>query len=246
MSEIRIKVLVVESDEESARSIHAVLAGNDSVQNIETAKDSDEAFMHLIEASPDLIILEYPVQGKVGPKFLQYLGSKLSDSTIAYVTQKKDHALDAIRDGVFNLMLKPVSKKDINNLIEKATLNKQTNIQERFNQVIENTPEEIKLKFQTGRGYLLVRPNEILFFSASGLYSEVHLCDGRTEVCFMMLSKVEQMVSKFNFIRISRSNIVNGSYIRRIIRATGVVILSHQGQEYEVKGSRNQIKNFLK
>lgn len=246
MSEIRIKVLVVESDEESAKSIHAVLSENDSVQNIETAKDSDDAFMHLIEANPDLIILEYPVKGKVGPKLLQYLSSKLADSTTVYLSEKKDYALNAIRDGVFNLMLKPVSKKDINTLVEKAALNKQTNIQERFNQVIENTPEEIKLKFQTGKGYLLVRPNEILYFSASGLYSEAHLYDGRTEICFMMLSKVEQIVSKFNFVRISRSSIVNESYVRRIVRATGVVVLSYQGQEHEIKGSKSQIKRFLK
>ena len=246
MSVGNIQVLVIESDPESLR--HTVLNIQDyqPVDTITTASNCDEALVKLIDFTPDIILLEYPVKGHVGNKFLKYINSKLQGTNVIYVSDSKENAIHAIHDGVFNYLLKPIMPEELKNALNKALFDKENNIQERFNQIIDKTSEEIKLKFQTSKGYLLVKPDEIIFCRASSFYTELILTDERTELCFLLLSKIEQMLAPYDFIRISLSILVNCRHIRRINRAECSVTLSSGGKEHEVKGSKAQIKNLCK
>jgi two-component system LytT family response regulator len=246
MSDTKIKVLIIDSNREFISELVEMLQENPTINEIETAQESNEALIKLLDFAPDMIILEYPLKGSVGSKLLRYINSKFAEATIIYVSDSKKYAINAIHDSVFNFMIKPVSKRKIENTVKEALLKKQTNIQERFNQIIEKTPNEIKLKFQTSKGYLLVKSEEVLFFKASSLYSEIYFTDGRTELCFMLLSKIEQILEGYNFFRVSRSIIINAEYIRRVNRTSGLITLSQNGKEYEIKGSKNQVKNIFK
>lgn len=246
MSDGIIKVLVVESDPESLRLTVELLHRNSLISSIETASNSEDAIVKLIDFSPDIIFMEYPVIGKLGGKFSKYLKSNLPGATLIYISESKDYAVHAIHDGVFNFLIKPLEQEKADNILQKRLLDKGNNIQERINKIIDRAPKEIKLKFQTSKGYLLIKPDEILFCKASSFYSEIYLTDDKSELCFQLLSKIEETLAQYNFIRISRSALINSRYIRRISRADSVVILSSGGKEYEVKGSKAQIKNLCK
>lgn len=246
MVEYNICVLIIESEQESLNHAIDLLQANTLVSDIDSTSDSDQALLKIIDSYPDIVLLEYPTKGKSGKELIKFIQTKLTETTIVFISKTKEYAANAIHIGIFNYLLKPVSKVELEKIIRNVHLAKQTNIQARINQIIEKTPDETRIKLQTTRGYLIVAPEEILYCKADGFYSELYLTNDRIELSYLFLSKLEEILSQFNFFRVSRSNLINLKYIRKIYRYNNTIILSSGGKEYEIKGSKLQIRNLSK
>ncbi len=245
MNNHKIFALIIESEIDSLNLLLDIFGANPLISGIETAADSDQAILKIINFIPDIVLFEYPPKGNSGKDLLKFIQTKLTETTIIIVSETKDYAATAIRNGIFNYLLKPVSKEDLDKVIDKISLIKQTNVQSRINEIIQKTPEETRLRFQTTKGYLIVDPEEILYCKADGFCTELHLSNERTELSYLFLSKLEEILRQFNFLRVSRSYLINQKFIRKISRSNNTIILSSNGKEYVVKGSKQQIKNLI-
>lgn len=244
MKNQKLFVLVIESKLRSLKQTIKLLQKNSLVSEIESAANTDQAIPKIINFSPDIILFEYPPVGNSGNELLKFIQAKLTGTFIIFVSETTDYAATAIRNGIYNYLIKPISPEELDQIIRKVYLIKQTNSQSRINEIIEKTSAENKLKFQTTRGYLIIGPEDILYCKADGLCSYLYLTNDRVEHSFLSISKVEEILRQFNFLRINRSHLINQKYIRRILRSTYSVILVADGKEYEVKGSIQQIKNL--
>lgn len=139
-------------------------------------------------------------------------------------------------------MIKPVSPHEIRQLVSKVQQIKQSNISFRVQEIIEKSHEKIKLRFQIIKGYLLVDPSEILYCKAEGFYTEVYLFDGRMELSYLFISKLEEILKEYNFVRVSRSYVINTMYIRKLFSGKNIIVLSANGKEIEIKGSKPKIR----
>ena len=244
MGKQNISVLVVESDPESLKNTIELLQKNSLVSNIESVADSNQALLKMIDCYPDIVLLEYPAIGNSGTQLIKFIQLKLPETTIVFVSKTKEYAANAIHIEIFNYLLNPIVKSELEKVIANVSLCKQTNYQTRINQIIEKIPDDTRLKLQTSKGYLIVAPEEILYCKADGFYSELHLTNDRVELSYQSLSKLDEILGQYNFFRASRSIYINMKYIRKIYRNTNTIVLSREGKEYEVKGSRNHIKNL--
>jgi two-component system LytT family response regulator len=125
-----------------------------------------------------------------------------------------------------------------------AHQNKQSHTLSRINQLIEKAPEEIRIRLQTTKGYFMLNPDELIFCKAAGFYTELYLTRNRVELSSQYLMKFEEILSHLNFLRASRSYLINQKFIRKIYRNNNTIVLSHDGKEYEIKAAKNQIKNL--
>lgn len=244
MGEQNINVLVIDSESESLKNITELLRENDLVSDIDSAENSDLALLKVVDSNPDIVFLEFPTKGNAGKSLIKFIRKKLPETNLIFVSRTKEYATTAIKNEVFNYLLKPVNREVLDKVIDKVQLIKLTNFQARINQIIEQTPADSRLKFQTIKGYLIVNPEEILYGRADGFYTELHLTKDRIELTNIFISKLEEILSPYGFLRISRSFIVNQKYIRKIFRGNNSVILSSEGKEHEVKGSKLYIKNL--
>jgi|JFJP01.2.fsa_nt_gi two-component system, LytTR family, response regulator len=241
-----IHVLIIDSDPETLKHTLALLETNPLISGVDFAEDTDHALIKILDSFPDIVLIEYPAKGKAGNEMIKFIKNKLPDTIIAFLSESKKNAVNAIRDGVFNYLLKPVLKEEIEKLVERAVLIKRNNIQTRINQIIENSTQETRLQFQTARGYIFIDTEDILFCKADGICTEIFLTKDRKEICYLFLSKVDTLLQAFNFLRVSRSFLINIKYIRKIFRASNTIILSAEGKEYPIKGSKQQIKILTK
>ena len=244
MGKQNITVLIVESDPESLENAVILLQESPFEAQIESVADSDQALLKIIDSYPDIVLLEYPPKGNSGKQLIRFIQTKLSETTIVFVSKTKDYAAIAIHQEIFNYLLKPILKEDLEKILKNVNLGRNTNIQERIKQLIEKSPDDTRLKLQTPKGYLIVAPEEILYCKADGFYSELHLTNDRVELSYQSLSKLDEILGPHNFFRASRSIYINLKYIRKIYRNTNTIVLSREGKEYEVKGSRSHIKNL--
>ena len=246
MGERKICVLVVDNETTSLKRTLKMLQANSLVLKVESATDSDEALLKIINSNPDVVFLEYPVIGKAGNELIRFIKTKLTETTIVYVSKSKEYAENAIRNGVFNYLLNPVSKVELEKIINKVHLIKQNNIQVRINQIIEKIPEDTKLRFQTISGFIIVDPDEILFCKANGVYTDLYLTNDRVEYSFLFISRLDEILSKYNFLRVSRFYLINQKYIRKLYRSNNTIVLIAEGKEYEIKSTKEHVRNLSK
>lgn len=244
MMQHKICVLIIDSNPESLKQTKVLLDSNPFVTELDWASNSDEALLKVIDSNPDIILMEYPQKGKADKELLKYIKTKLTKTLLVFVSDSKENAASAIRNEVFNYILKPLSKEILENLIDKVKLIRQNNTQDRFDEIIENSIEEKQLLLQTSKGYVLIYPDEVLYCKADGIISEIYFTNNRVEIFYSTLSKLDQILTPFNFKRVSRSILINMKYIRKVNRRSCTISLSFNGKEYEVNASKIQIRNL--
>lgn len=242
MNRNQVSILIIESDTDKLQDIVRILDATSIDTMIETAEDTDVALLKIIDINPHLVLMQYPTTGKTGSGIIKFIQSKLPQTTIAFVCDSKDYAAEAIHHDVYDYLLKPVNKAEVIKLLEKVLLNKSNNPELRIMELIENKQPDIRLGFNTIKGYIIINPEEILYCKADGAFTEIHFINKSTELTFLFLSKVEEILQPYNFIRISRSVIVNKNFIRKVYLKTNTVVLTFNGNEYEIQGARLPVR----
>ena len=246
MNSTKISILIIDSEQESMDQALELLQANPVVSEIKTAENTDQAILKIINSNPDIILFDYPSKGKAEKELIEFVKTKLPETTLVLVSKTKEYAAFAIQNGIFKYLLKPIENSELLKIINSVHEDKQTNLQARVNQLIDGTPEETRLRLQTTKGYLMLNPDELIFCKAAGFYTELYLTSDRNELSSQFLSKFEEMLSPFNFIRVSRSHLINQRFIRKIYRSNNIIVLSANGKEYEIKGGRTHIRNLTK
>jgi DNA-binding LytR/AlgR family response regulator len=246
MNKNEVSILIIESNPEEVNNIVKILDTNLVNLKIETAENTDVALLKIINTNPDLVLIEYPAVGKTGSGIVKFIQSKLPQTTIAFVAGSKDYAVEAIHQDIFDYLLKPIKKGDLERLIEKVMLNKSNSPLLRIKELINNKQQDIRLGFNTIKGYIIVNPEEIIYCKADGAFTELHFNNKNMELTFLFLSKVEEVLLPYHFVRISRSVIVNKNYIRKVYLKTNTVILTANGTEFEIQGSRLPVRTLGK
>lgn len=126
MSESRGTILVVD-DENSYRSATLRLLSSWGFTGWE-AEDGDHALGIIEEKVPDLILLDFKMPGKNGLEMVREFQSRIPSVPIIMVTNDSDVKLvvQAMRDGAYNYLLKPVDPDElalnIDHALEKRRL----------------------------------------------------------------------------------------------------------------------------
>ena len=246
MNTNNISIIIIDSEQESLNQTINLLQANSLVSEVITANNTDQAILKIINTSPDIILYNYPSKGNAEKELIDFVKTKLSETIFVFISQNKEDAAFAIQNGIYNFLLKPIIYEELEEIITTVLQTKQNLSQTRISQIIENTPEEVRLRLRTTKGYLILNPDELIYCKSEGFYTELYLSRDRVELSSQFLLKFEEMLAQYNFIRVSRSHLINQRFLRKIYRNTNTIVLSCDGKEYEVKGSKIHIRNLSK
>lgn len=232
-NELKLKVLIVDDEPEARKAIEILL--NDFANificaSTGNVKDIPELMQ---KENPDLILLDIQMPEKDGFMVLQEIRSKHFDPFVIFTTAYDQYALKAIKAGAFEYLLKPINRLELRQVIEKVIrLLEDKNLEARIanlEKVI--TQSNQKIRFNTRSGFLLIHPNDVLFIEADANYSEVHISNQKCEIVSMNLGQVQKILPD-QFIRISRSVIVNGNFITRVSGGSKQCYLKNGNEEF--------------
>lgn len=246
MNDHQICILIIDSEQESLNHTLKLLQEFPFVSEIETAVNSDIGILKIINSNPDIVLFEYPSKGNAEKALIEFVKTKLPETTLIFVSKTKEYAAFAIQNGIFKYLLKPIRKEELRKIINKVRQTKQTHAYSRIDQMIERTPEETRVRLQTTKGYLMINPDELIFCKANSFYTELYLTNNRVELSSQILIKFEEMLGQFNFTRVSRSHLINNRFIRKIYRHNNTIVLSTDGKEYEIYAGKIHIRNLSK
>ncbi|MFZ4707460.1 MAG: LytR/AlgR family response regulator transcription factor [Bacteroidales bacterium] len=230
------KVLIIDDDADAINNLKKLLEGNLSITVVGTITNPALAVETVKLYKPDLIFLDIQMPEKDGFEVLRDLWGEKLQTEVIFVTAFDKFAIDAIRFSALDYLLKPISPFDLQNalirFLGKANNHDFSSIQTLLE---KSVLQANKLKFNTNSGFFMISPDEIVYIQADWNYSEIYLCNSKSELVAMNLGKLEEMLPKHLFCRINRSIIINVLYLIRVNRKKRLAILEKDGNEYSFK-----------
>lgn len=244
------KVLIIDDDPDAIENLKKLLYKYPEFRISDAITDPNLTLESVKLHKPDLIFLDIQMPGKDGFDILRDMLAENLQTEVIFVTAYDRFAIDAIRFSALDYLLKPVSPFDLQNaLMRFIGKEKNTDTAASMQTLLEKTILHAnKLKFNTHSGFFMLSPEEIVYIQADWNYSEVFLDEKRSELITMNLGKLEDMLPKYLFCRVSRSVIINVSYLVRVNRKKRIAILEKDGKAYTFKIpllNIRKIENFI-
>lgn len=232
-----IKLLIIDDNLDARELISVLLRGNQRVKIVGMASSVDEALKLTIDLCPDLVLLDIQMPGKNGFVYLDELKRNSIQPGIIFITAYEDYAIRAIKNSAFDYLLKPVRKNELIDAIERYSDFLKQNRASEYTRLLELLnragPERVRLNTRTG--YFFVDPADILYIEAQRNYSLIRLASGKSETSTLSLGNLEKFFGSNNFIRISRSYIININHIARVDRRTGICHMGNEHIDFQLK-----------
>lgn len=246
MAENRVLKVVIADDEPDARNLlRSSLGEIGNVELVGEAKHSEEAFYLISEKMPDVVLLDVNMPGKSGLELTHLLNKRMVDIPLIFISGHKEYAVEAIRQGVYDFLLKPVSTDELKKVLDKYRLVDHRSFPDKIAEIIKQIPDEVSIKFNTPDSYVFYNPSEIVYCRSRDGFVNIYLANGKEELTTMSLSQIAEKVADLNFFRLGRSLLVNLDYVRAIDKSADSCLLKSDTSSWEVTSSHQAIKEML-
>ena len=239
-----LKILVVDDEPEARELLRYMLQESDGISVIGTAGDVDEGLRILKEEKPHLVLLDIQMPGKDGFHLIEQIQGTDHEPGVIFVTAYEHYAIQAIRNSVFDYILKPVHQEELDDAILRFRTRGRKNQNQELNQLIETLRSHgpVRVKLNTRAGYLLIDPSEVVFCEADGNYTHIQLANGTRETTTQNLGNIEELFEGSTFFRAGRSYLLNLKYLARVDRKNSHCLLEYPGDTRSIKVPAQKIK----
>jgi DNA-binding LytR/AlgR family response regulator len=240
-----IRVLIVDDEERARELLEILLLRLHGVSVCGKAASADEALDLVMTTRPDLVFLDVQMPEKNGFQLVGYLQKYMVDIPVVFVTAHTEFAIPALKVSAFDYLLKPVIMEQLEETIHRFRAERIKHFRE-LKQKRETGPDgkKARLKFNTRTGYLLVNPMDIIYCEAEVNYTTFHLGSDNREVVTINLGRVEEMLASWPFCRISRSVLINTTYLKKADRQKKKCLLEKGAEKIWLDIPPNQIREL--
>lgn len=239
-----MKAILVD-DEKYSIEILTVLIGKflPQVEIAAACMDPVQAIEQIRRLNPEIVFLDVQMPRLTGFQLLQQ--TRRTDFEVIFITSSEEYALEALKAGAIDYLLKPVQPDELRQAYLKVVEKKERNRHlDRLMNYIK--PERISAKkfALTGSDHLVfVEPNDIIYCESDSNYTTFFLVNGEKVMIAKTLKDVEELLPREGFFRIHASYLINVKHVTKFTRGdSGYVIMSNH-QELSV--SRNKKDEFF-
>lgn len=222
-----MKVLIVEDENRIASRIERLtklfFEGNVIIHHCDNLTDG---LAYLESHSIDLLLLDLNLNGEDGFDVLENVVSRSFHTII--ISAYTHLAIKAFAYGVLDFVPKPFDEQRINQAFLRIS-----NLQN------THTADLTYLAVKKAGSFSLVETKDLCYIKGAGIYTELHLLNGKFELHDKSLEKLQQLLPT-SFERIHKSYIVAVSCIEKIIVSSGskYSVLLKNGETLPIGRSR--------
>jgi len=224
-----MKTLIVEDKAYIRKGLLNLLQLIDSeIEVIGECESVKEAVVVANACKPELIFLDINLNDGTGFDFLEQT-EKLSFKII-FITAYEEHALQALKIGAVDYLLKPVDIDELKTAIKKVnklTVATQEQQIKTTKQVFHNDADTLILSFQDS--FQVIDLNDLMYCESDKGYTTFYCGNDKKYVVSKTLKEFEDRLSKANFIRPHQSYMVNLKFIDKYDKS-GVIHLINGGK----------------
>lgn len=219
---MKIDAVIVEDESNNLYLLEKYLSEMPYQVNVlGTANGVDSAVRILNTVDADIVFMDVQIKGGTGFDVLEAVEKK--NLTVIFTTAYAEYAINAIKKRAFDYLLKPLKKNELIEALNQFVENRKASSQ-------ADGQKEGAYHFsfqQSSGGYETVPLADIIYFKASGAYTEVVL-KSRTFLVSRNVGDIEETLVSGSFFRVHHSFIVNVNHIIRMeMKRSGVLEMTN-------------------
>jgi two-component system LytT family response regulator len=161
---------------------------------------------------------------------------------IVFSTAYDQFAVDAVRRGVLDYLLKPIAPEDLANAVKRAHERKAERLPSREEGKGRLGPGD-RAYFRDGKAAFLVEIGKVKWLEAEGNYTRV-VMDGARPLVRRPLKYFEERLNSSHFFRVNRRQIVGLGMVKATRPVENGVIELDLGDATKLEVSRRQARAF--
>lgn len=204
-----------------------------------------EAVALIKAVRPDIILLDIELHpDKCFDIFPQL---DVLDFEVIFTTAYKSYAIEAIKYGALDYLLKPIDmgelKAAIGKAVEKRGQQQENHLLRQFLHGFRTpapAPATSRLALHTAEGIIYAEISQLLRCEAKGPYTNMYFKDGKKLTTSKNLKEYEQQLASHRFYRVHNSHLVNLAEVKKYVRADGGYVEMQDGSEVPVSNANKE------
>lgn len=246
-----MRAIIIEDEKHSRLALENMVRdychGVEIIMTVDSVKKGVDAIR---KHQPEMIFLDIEFPGDNGFSIFDYFPDPTFE--VVFTTAYDSYALQALRMSAIDYLLKPIDLEDLQIAIDKVKDKKvMEETQTKLNILKGNLNNQFqKLALPTNDGYSFVEIEDIVRCEAQGNYTLFTLQDAEKILVCRTLKIFDEVLGNFNFVRISRSSLINLKFIKKFTRKKTATVTMSDGSTLNVSAGRredflNLIENLI-
>lgn len=242
----KIRALIVDDMPADREYLSFLLNNLPSIELVAHADNVDDAITEIKKYNPDLVFLDVQMPVRTGFDLVKELQEYNNKPRIIFVTAFEGFAIEALRNSAFDYLVKPINFQNLADAISRLEneLEKEST-DYLFNKLVGLIEQPLVYFNSTSKDIFVYRTNEVMYCEANGPYTHIYCDRNKKELASHSLADVLKKLGENQFIRVSRSHIVNKNYIYSIDKKKKELCLVKGDEKIYIGISRNRLKEIL-
>jgi two-component system LytT family response regulator len=163
-----MRLLIVEPDAATTRSLRHIAQQLDEIVEVGTAESAETALHYIGAKAPDLLVIEVELGTQTGFGVLRSANPARTQAIM--MSKRKEHAIEALRMGAIDYLLKPVIAGQFLTALRKAHSRFATS-----NSSTPTAPRLSRLIGERSNRYYFIEVDDVDFIEAYGNYVKIHV-----------------------------------------------------------------------
>ncbi len=246
-----IRAILVDDEPRARESLRMILHNYFSEVLILGEADSvNDAYNLITKEKPNVVFLDIKMPDGSGFDLLKRF--QIVDFKVVFVTAYEEHALEAIKNGAFDYILKPINSNELRAAINK--INESITEKDDFNQKLKafianyetSSQQNKKIVLKTSESIHLVPITSIARAEADCNYTWIHFDKQPKILISKPLKHFEDILVEYGFMRVHQSHLVNINHVVRIDKADGGILVFADGAKVPISvRKRDQLFRML-
>ncbi len=245
MGENNLTAILVDDEPEAIKYLCDLLKEHPEIMLLNYFTNPQEAITEINKTKPDILFLDVQMPVSTGFDVVKAVRTDNYLPHIIFTTGFEKFAIRAIKYAAFDYLLKPINPFELENAIQKINkLKEQSTKSQQFDRLFDSVRDNQPLKFNTGTGFIVIHPSEIIYLEANRNYCKINLINNHSELVTTNMNQIHHMLSAKWFYRVSRSNIINVNFLQKVNRSKKVCCLEADGETIIISIPSGNIKEL--
>lgn len=243
---------IIDDEAPARRELRYLLEQIDGIRVVGEAPNGTLGIKGIRETKPNLVFLDIEMPGINGLQLSEFLRELPDKPLLIFATAFPQYATDAFDLEAFDYILKPYALERIKKTIIKAEGLLGTVSRDHYSRDIVNSLKPIpntimKIPLYYGERIIPVSSQKIIFAKCEGGEIFIQTTDEKFRSKLPM-NELEQRLSKYGFMRVHRSYIVNLNHVLEIIPwfNGSYKLIMNDREKTEILVSRYNVKDLKK
>lgn len=245
MEKDKLTAIVVDDEQEAVDYLCDLLGDYNEIQLLDCFTDSQKAIIEINNLMPDILFLDVQMPVKTGFDVVKSIRNNEYEPHIIFTTGFEKYAIRAIKYAAFDYLLKPINAYELENALQKIS-NLKNQKPQQFDRLFDKIKSSQPLKFNTCTGFIVIHPDELIYLEASRNCCYIYLLNNQKELITDNMKQVARLLPEGQFFKISRSNIINLNFLKKVERKKHECTLMVDGEKIILKGTLKYLKELEK